>query len=165
MTTPNAEDLRDNKREMFDGMRAYHQSEISHANHAVTMLLAIAAAAGAVALALLFPERPVKHLTEIAWGLAFAVTAFAVTIAVTSTIKIGTDHESYRRFGEEYVLTSRLMGFYDQMTIAGKSVRIKDREDIGHGKGYRKTQAIIWAFTVVLCALTFLFASLSADLV
>ncbi|MGV6818648.1 MAG: hypothetical protein ACWA44_15440 [Thiotrichales bacterium] len=33
--------LRENKREMFDGMRAYHQSEISHSNHAITMLLAL----------------------------------------------------------------------------------------------------------------------------
>lgn len=44
---PNDEALRENKREMFDGMRAraYHQSEISHTNHAITMLLAVAAGA------------------------------------------------------------------------------------------------------------------------
>jgi hypothetical protein len=85
---PNEESLRENKREMFDGMRAYHQSEISHANHAITMLLGIAAAVGAAILAMLFPEKIPEHLTEIAWGLFFVVAILSLTIAFTSCFKI-----------------------------------------------------------------------------
>lgn len=60
---------RENKRECVDGMRACHQSEISHANHAITMLLVMSAAVGAVVVAILIPEKPPVHVHEIAWGL------------------------------------------------------------------------------------------------
>ena len=158
---PTPSDLAENKREMFDGMRAYHQSEINHANHAITMLLAIAGAAGAAALAILFPQTPPTHITEIAWGLWITVAVFAFTIAVTAHIKINGDHATYANFGAEYVKTSRLLGFYDKILPTDgpeEKTGIKTNLDIGQGKGYRKTQIIIWAFAGVLVVLTFLFA-------
>jgi hypothetical protein len=158
---PTMSDLADNKREMFDGMRAYHQSEISHANHAITMLLAIAGAAGAVVLAILFPRTMPAHIHEIAWGLFVTVLVFALAIAITAHIKINGDHGAYAKYGKEYVETSRLLGFYEK-TIpvdgSAKKVSLKSDEGIGQGKGYRKTQMIIWTFAAVLIALTFMFA-------
>jgi len=145
---------------MFDGMRAYHQSEISHANHAITMLLAIAAAAGAVALAILFPEVTPNHVYEVAWGLWIVVSVFAITIALTTHIKISGDHQVYARFGEEYVRTCELLGFYALDKESQKEIGLKKNRNIGQGKGYRKTQAIIWAFAAVLVVFTFLFALL-----
>jgi hypothetical protein len=62
---PSMSDLAKNKREMFDGMRACHESEIHHANHAITMLLAIAAAVGAVVLAL---KVRIRHKAEQRYG-------------------------------------------------------------------------------------------------
>lgn len=158
---PTPSDLAENKREMFDGMRAYHQSEINHANHAITMLLAIAGAAGAAALAILFPQTPPTHMTEIAWGLWITVAVFAFTIAVTAHIKINGDHATYANFGAEYVKTSRLLGFYDKSLPSDgleEKTSIKTNLNIGQGKGYRRTQIIIWAFAGVLVVLTFLFA-------
>jgi hypothetical protein len=159
---PAASDLAENKREMFDGMRAYHQSEISHANHAITMLLAIAGAAGAAVLAILFPESPPPYTNEIAWGLGIAVTVLALTIATTTHIKISGDHRAYASYGDEYVKTARLLGFYDDVVPIKNSSRkatIKTNPKIGHGKGYRRTQFIIWSFSIVLIALTWMFAS------
>ncbi|PTQ80741.1 hypothetical protein C8R28_10364 [Nitrosomonas ureae] len=162
---PTMSDLAENKREMFDGMRAYHQSEISHAHHAITMLLAISAAAGAVVLAILFPQITPKHVQEIAWGLWVVVSIFAVTVAWTAHIKISSDHQIYARFGAEYVKTCELLGFYDPVEWSAQKTSIKTDKKIGQGKGYRKTQAIIWSFAAALIALTLLFALLIGHLV
>jgi hypothetical protein len=156
--------LRENKRECFDGMRAYHQSEISHANHAITMLLAMAAAIGAVVVAILFPQTPPAHIHEIAWGLFVVVLALGATIAGTAHIKISGDHAVYAAFGAEYVITSEQLGLYEGSSITtadGKSEAqkpIKTNKSIGQGTGYRKTQGIIWVFAGVLAVLTLLFA-------
>jgi len=157
------ETLRENKRECFDGMRAYHQSEISHANHAITMLLAMAAAISAVVVAILFPESPPTHVHEIAWGLFVVVTALGSTIAGTAHIKISADHVVYANFGSEYVKTAERLGLYETSSTMtdGQSVKldaIKANREIGQGKGYRKTQGIIWAFAGVLAALSLFFA-------
>lgn len=163
MTTlkkPDLDSLRENKREMFDGMRAYHQSEISHANHAITMLLAIAGATGAAILAMLFPEKLPEHLTEIAWGLFFVVLLLSVAVAWTSQCKITSDHSTYEAYGKEYVITSKLLGFYDEIRVNGETKKIKNEEDIGKGKGYQNTQRIIRAFAGLLIILTLLFAIL-----
>lgn len=150
-------DLTENKREMFDGMRAYHQSEISHANHAITMLLAIAGAAGAVVSAILFSEHlvsqhPLIDITKIAWGLFITVAVLALTIATTVHIKISGDHDAYAAFGKEYVETSKRLGFYTEPD------KIKTDDKIGESKGYRRTQKIIWSFAIVLIVLTLVFA-------
>ena len=148
--------LRENKRECFDGMRSYHQSEISHANHAITMLLAMAAAVGAVIVAILFPQTPPAHVREIAWGLFIVVLVLGATIAGTAHIKLSGDHAVYAAFGAEYVKTSERLGLYNSATEGMEA--IKTNKNIGQGKGYRKTQAIIWAFSGVLTVLTLLFA-------
>lgn len=159
---PDKDALRENKREMFDGMRAYHQSEISHSNHAISILLAIAGAAGAAVLAMLFPENPPVHLTEIAWGLFVVVAVLSFTVALTSHLKISSDHERYKDYGTQYMTTGKVLGFFDeQVQINGQTLKINTRENIGKGKGYRKTQAIIWSFAAELIFLAFLFAMFS----
>lgn len=143
---PTQSQLEQNKREMFDGMRAYHESEISHANNAITMLLAIAGGAGAVVLAILFPHDPPAHIREIAFGLFLFVLLLGLIVAWSTHSKISADHARYAEFGAEYVATSKLLGFY--------SSGLKTHENIGQGKGYRKTQIIIWAFASALICLT-----------
>jgi len=158
---PDCQALVENKRECFDGMRAYHQSEISHTNHAITMLLSMAAAIGAVVLAILFPEKPPMHVREIAWGLFSVVSILGFTIACTTHMKINGDHNVYAAFGREYVRTSGLLGFYDEVVdVEGceKKKAIKESTEIGQGRGYRKTQVIIWCFAGVLSALSLIFA-------
>lgn len=155
--------LRENKRECFDGMRAYHQSEISHANHAITMLLAMAAAIGAVVVAILFPDSPPAHVHEIAWALFAVVVILGGTIAGTAHIKISGDHAVYANFGAEYMATSVRLGLYESSstTVDGQPVTqnaIKTSTNIGRGIGYKQTQRIIWAFAGVLAALSFFFA-------
>lgn len=152
--------LRENKRECFDGMRAYHQSEISHANRAITMLLAMAAAVGAVAVKVLFLEVPLDHVYGVVWGIFIVVLVFGGAIAGAAHIKISKDHEVYANFGAEYVRTCKLLGLYDPVSNGRivSSDAIKNNENIGQGKGYRHTQSIIWSFACILVVLTLLFA-------
>ncbi len=157
-TSPSEDALRESKRELFDGMRAYHESEISHANHAITMLLAVAAGAGAVVLAILFPQTASPHQNEIAWGLFVVVAVLSVSIAGTAHFKIGADHKIYVNFGAEYVKTSELLGFYAAIQIGNTHEALKKSRAIGQGTGYRKTQAIIWVFAGVVSTLTLAFA-------
>ena len=150
--------LEANKREMSDGMRAYHQSEISHSNHAITMLLGVAAAAGAIVLAILFPQRTPDHIVGIAWGLFVSVAILSLTIAITTHLKISADHASYEKYGKEYVRTSTALGLYDDVDANGVKITVKENKHIGEGTGYRKTQTIIWAFTCEITLLTLVFA-------
>ena len=159
--------LLENKREMFDGMRAYHQSEISHTNHAITILLAIAGAGSAVIMAILFPQKAPNHITQIVWGLFFVVSVLAVAVALTAHYKIVADHKVYAKFGLEYVKTSILLGYYDKEVLITSSDNgktqsrkemLKTDKTIGQGKGYRKTLVIIWTFAFSLIVMTLLFA-------
>jgi hypothetical protein len=142
-------------------MRAYHQSEISHANDAITMLLAIAGAAGAVVLAILFPPSPPNHVHQVAWGLFIAVLLFSLAVGGAAHIKIASDHRRYADFGKEYVETCKRLGFYetDERGVV-KNTSLKTNLKIGEGQGYQKTQCTIWAFALVLSVLALVFAVL-----
>lgn len=154
-----------NKREMFDGMRAYHQSEISHTNNAITILLAIGAAGGAVALALLFPQKAPINATWIAWATAGLVTVLALLIAWATHAKINSDHRTYEKFRSEYMRTSELLGYFKDIRIGDDEESIKKRGTASQGKGYRRTQLIIWSFAGGISLLTIIFAVLYGLLV
>lgn len=160
-------EISENKREMFDGMRAYHQSEINHCNHAITMLLSIAAGAGAVVFAILFQEYTPKNIGIISWGLFIVVSVFSLTIAATSHLKINGDHKAYSSFGREYVKSSILLGLYDKkVPYESENMEVlKTSQNIGQGNGYKETQIIIWSFSITLISLTFLFALLITRLI
>lgn len=167
---PSMSDLAENKREMFDGMRAYHESEIQHANHAITMLLAISGAVGAVVLTMLSPQDAPKHMSLVAWWLFFVTLTFSIIIALSAHIKINADHSRYADFGREYVKTSILLGFYEKQVELNdngtkKQEYLKISQTIGQGTGYQLTQGIIWAFACMLIVVTFLFACFSPQLV
>lgn len=158
MNPADPDTLRENMRQMFDGMRAYHESEISHANHAITMLVAVGGAAGTGILTLLYPETPPANTSAIAWGLWIAVAVLNCAIAVSSQAKINSDHKVYASFGDEYVKTAVLLGLYETVVVGNDSLSIKTNREIGKGNGYRRTQTIIWSFAGVVTFLTLVFA-------
>lgn len=140
-------------------MRAYHQSEISHANHAITMLLAIASALGAVTLAMLSAGVTINHLHKIAFGQFIVVLILGGTITLTAIAKIGKDHDRYKSFGSEYVRCCKALGFYSNKSEGGEPYSlhgIKRSEDVGQGYGYQKSQGIIFGFFAALILLSFL---------
>jgi hypothetical protein len=157
LSKPTDDALRENKREMFDGMRAYHESEMSHANYGFTALLAVAGADGAVITSLLFAERMPAHALAILWGLFAIVTVLCLVISATTHLKIDPDHEVYANFGAEYVATSQILGFYDPVQVDGKNILLKTNPRIGQGAGYRKTQFMIWGLSIGIAMGTLIF--------
>jgi hypothetical protein len=153
--------LESNKREMFDAMRAYHASEISHANHAITIILSVAGAANAAAIAILFGDHPTQTPVAIAASLSGIVLPLVLVVALTTHLKIDGDHSQYAAHGREYVATCDALGLFEDLSANQRA--IKTNRDIGQGKGYRKTQGIVWAFAGLVSAMTLTFSILIGD--
>jgi hypothetical protein len=152
--TPSEETLRGHKREAFDAMRAYHQSEISHTYHAITMMVAIAGVTSAAVFAVVVAKTPPKHAVAFAWGLFGAVSLLMLAIALTVHLKIGRDHDRHERSAEEWNNAAELLGLFELVTIDGEA-RFRHR---GNGVGHRETRLIIWAFGLTVSFLALLVA-------
>ncbi len=146
--------LLDNKRELFDGMRAYQQSEQVYIKNAVTMLLFISGVVGSFMVKVLL-EDSVADRTATVWILFVVNLLLSFFVSFITHIKVKSDHHIYANFGEEYVRTCRALGFYDQ-----ESPVIKRSEKIGSGKGYQYSLFVIWGFSFLSVLLTFFFAIL-----
>lgn len=164
MTPEQLQVLDSNKREMFDAMRAYHESERGHKTDAMTVLAALFATVGAVFGALVLSEKGVPYAGVLAALTAVAATFGVLIIVAKTNAKIGKDHETYAKFGAEYVRTCDAMGFYGTGLVAPEASPIKSDRAIGQGEGYKSTQAIIesigWT-VVILSWLAFAFVALA----
>ncbi|WP_429912855.1 hypothetical protein [Glycocaulis sp.] len=138
-------------------MRAYHQSEISHNNNAVIILMSIAAASGAIVLSILFPENPPQNQKYIAVGLFLFVLFFSILICKVTCDKIDSDHSSYERFGKDYTAAMKALNI-NEMYKLEKDKKLNYFEGIGTGSGYKKTQNILWSLASILIVSTGIFA-------
>lgn len=159
----NRSSFEQNKREMFDGMRAYHSSEHQHKRDAVNFLRSILGVAtglyGVIIGSFFTPELSISYATQLSWGI-FLLVSLVVYISANSTSKkIEAEHEIYKMYGAEYtrfcyMLELHKSVFIDNQKINGKLIDIKN--PIGQGDGYKKTINIITEQTigVVLLALS-----------
>lgn len=132
-----------NKRELFDAMRAYHDSELAHKRDAIGMLTTLLTAIGAVFAVFIVPSHPIAHAGALAWSIALVAVALAAVIVSSTNRKIAEDHKLYARFGDEYVRQCDALGLFDTVEMGGGRKPIKKRARIGHGQGYRHTQRIV----------------------
>jgi hypothetical protein len=103
-----------NKREAFDGMRAYHQSEIAHKGHTVevikTLLTVVVSAYGGL-IALVLSGKISRCNSIAAAGVFFGCVAFGVCYVIYETNKkIDKDHDSYENNRSEYLAERSLLG-------------------------------------------------------
>jgi len=103
-----------NKREAFDGMRAYHQSEIAHKGHAVEMLKAILSASILVyggLFGLVLSQQINLDLIQMAAILTILInSAIAFSISNITNIKIKNDNIRYCIYNFEYRKERELLG-------------------------------------------------------
>lgn len=156
-----------NKREMFDGMRAYHGSEHQHKRDAVNFLrsiLGVAAGVYGVIIGSFFtPDLTIEYATPLAWGILFFV-ALVIFITVNATNrKIKADHNIYKRYGAEYTRFSYMLELHKTVVVDTKDIEgklIDINKPIGQGDGYKKTMAIIkkqgWGVFTISLILTVL---------
>jgi len=145
-----------NKREMFDGMRAYHESELAHKRDAITLLMAILTAVGAVFAALVLGAKPVPNAGVLAAFAALAATLGAFCIAASTNRKIDADHQRYAEFGAEYVRTCELLGLYIIDASDPENTPLKANKRIGQGLGHEKTKSVVRMVALTTAILSWL---------
>jgi Ca2+/Na+ antiporter len=139
-----------NKREAFDGMRAYHQSEIAHKGHTVevikTLLTVVVSAYGGL-VALILGGKVSRCNGVAAAAVFFVCVAIVVFYVVRETNKkIDKDHDSYENHRSEYLAERRLLdidsAFGNEYTTHWQP-RAKD-SPTGYSFTKRLTRALGW---------------------
>ena len=154
-----------NKREMFDGMRAYHASEQQHKRDAInffkTILTVSVGVNGALLGSLLTPDISISSLWQLSW-LTTIVTGFVCFLICNSVNKkIESDNSVYKVFGEEYTRFCIILELNQPVNVAGTSVIAKNldpNKPIGSGDGYKVTMSIItetaWSIFLISAVLS-----------
>ncbi len=160
-----------NKKEAFDGMRAYHQSEIAHKGHAVEMLKAILSASILVyggLFGLVISQKIELDLIQMGAILTILInSAIAFSISKITNTKIKNDNIRYCIYYFEYRKERELLGLDADLLEAGfksESQRInelnaKDSESSNETKckslsnsdsGHKYTQNILIHFASMI---------------
>lgn len=137
-----------NKREAFDGMRAYHQSEIAHKKDAIEILKAVLATTVIIYGGLLSAVMTVKIYPDTALYAAIAIAAMvgiasSLIVGITNR-KIDEDNKRYRKYREEYVLERRLIGLEKDLRASGYISAWNEEHDPNR-TGYHHTKNILRA--------------------
>lgn len=139
-----------NKREMFDGMRAYHQSELSHKSDALGLLSRILALSAAVFGVLIgiatSPDVPASAVVFVSVIAAAAICFATYLVVVAVNKKIYEDHVTYWAYGNEYVRECEWLGLTKEEKVGEEVIVIKQIDPAhppGSGEGYKHTQNII----------------------
>ncbi|MBI1797320.1 MAG: hypothetical protein HYR74_09735 [Candidatus Eisenbacteria bacterium] len=145
-----------NKRELFDAMRAYHDSELAHKRDAISLLTTLLTAIGAIFAAIIVPSHPIPHAGTLAWSVAAVTSLLAAVIVSATNRKIEEDHKIYANFGDEYVRQCEVLGLFGEVAIGDEKRPVKKRVKIGHGGGYRHTKRIVRSVGIAISTLTVL---------
>lgn len=127
-----------NKREAFDGMRAYHSSEIEHKKDAIEILKTILTSSILIYSGLLAAIYGKLVKNEYIICLDFVVTALIVmsvfTIVWTTIVKINADNKRYGEYRAEYVIERDILGLEDDlkaMQFTSKWLKPSDPDKTG----------------------------------
>ena len=138
-----------NKREMFDGMRAYHESELSHKRDCINLYRSIftgTIAAYAAVLGSIFSETlKLDNVELLAVSIFLIISSVTVILAIATNKKLAKDHSGYQRYLSEYSKECEYLGLRSTfITVENKSEAIKKipLNPIA-GPGYKYTQLII----------------------
>ncbi|MCW8092123.1 hypothetical protein [Alteromonas sp. ASW11-130] len=142
-----------NKREAFDGMRAYHQSEIAHKKDAVDILKAILTTTivlyGGVLSVVISGNIDNSYAIYTGWTLVVLIgLSVALVVGVTNR-KIDEDNKRYRKYRDEYVLERKLLGLEsDLLNENYTSAWIE--EHYPTKTGYHHTKNILRVFAAMI---------------
>jgi hypothetical protein len=135
-----------NKREAFDGMRAYHQSEISHKQDAITILQTLLTSTiliyGGLIGAIIARELDPDFGLAAGVFLVLLIGAAVILVVAITNKKIDADNGRYRQFRSEYLAERHLLGLDDDLK-GDASAWSKPTAAVG---GYHHTKAILRVF-------------------
>jgi len=147
-----------NKREMFDGMRAFQQSELAHKADVLNFLKSILTGSiivyGFPIVALLKSESRVDKDAVGAFALITLIVVCGISAAACyfTNKKIEHGHSRYGDFLSEYARESKWLGLMDStVETADSHTPIKLIQlDVKAGDGYKETKRLIWVYGVLV---------------
>lgn len=136
-------------KEAFEGMRAYHRSEIDHKRDAIAVLTTMLAGNGGLVAA---GFGALDHADKIGWwpialvaSLVFLTTVLLVRRIVAATNdKIEADGRRYQEFKAQSISAKRLLGLYAPITTEHGVETVLSEPQPSFGKA--KTQRILDTF-------------------
>jgi hypothetical protein len=148
-----------NKREAFDGMRAYHQSELSHKKDAIEILKTILTSCILVFTGLLASVytglAKVEYVVYLSIAISIITGIAAFLIVHTTNKKIDQDNKRYRRYLEEYVAERHILALNDDLEAIGyKSIWIVPDNPGKTGFHYTKLILIWFGWVIFIIAIT-----------
>jgi hypothetical protein len=158
-----------NKREAFDAMRAYHQSEIAHKAHTVevikTLLTVVVGAYGGLIALILKAELAPSYAQATAALLLLGVSGTVLYVVCKTNEKIEADHQAYEAHRAEYLAERQLLKIDEVFAPIGYQTHWRPR-DVDHPSGYSFTKRITVAlgWIVVLAAILGAILSIAASL-
>jgi uncharacterized membrane protein YeiB len=151
-----------NKKEAFDGMRAYHQSEIAHKKDAIDLLKQILVSGALIytgLIAALFTNKvPKEAIVALSYVLTLIVGLAVFHIVVPTNKKIEQDHKRYIKYAQEYIITRQIMGIEKDLIEHG-FVSVWTKYQINTKSGYSFTKRIVTTFGFIVFFIA-LFATL-----
>lgn len=155
-----------NKKESFDGMRAYHESEKSHLNNAIQLLWRSALPAISFPnFALLFATPKPDPIFLMVGSILVLSMSFVIVSAICypAINKIKGDHKMYQLFGKDYAKTCEILHFLEPIKLSGKTIQLKYWEEDkgpGSGEGYKKSISILKRSADSVVAISFIYFSI-----
>ncbi len=135
----------ENKREAFDGMRAYHTSEIAHKQDAITIFKTILTTTVVIYGGLISTYISTQFSSSIAnlmAAIAFLLILILSSITViTTSRKIDRDHDRYEEYKSEYMIERQILGIDEDYSGADEKSQahlLSKRERTGVGHKYTK---------------------------
>ncbi len=154
-----------NKRECFDGMRAYHQSEIAHKKDTIeilkSILTTIVLVYGAIIGAIITKSIESVALVVVSFFTLILIAISVLSITYVTNNKIDKDNARYRKYEEEYVIERQIIGLESELLkLNHESVWIDKTKD-KNKTGYHHTKLILWVFSVIIILVSLVGTSFS----
>jgi len=157
-----------NKREAFDGMRAYHASEIAHKAHTVevikTLLTLVVGAYGGLIALILKAQLATFPAVVAAAVLLLCVSGIVLYVIKKTTAKIDSDHMAYELHRAEYLAERTLSGINEDFASIGYQTHWRPRPATGpSGYSYSKRLTFALGGIVIVAAAIGAFLSMAAS--
>ncbi len=145
-----------NKREAFDGMRAYHQSEISHKKDAIDILktyltTVVIIYAGLVA-GITGKIIDNNYIVLLGWAVALLNGIACWAIIRSTNFKIDKDNRKYNQYRDEYIVERAITGLENDLKEHGHVSHWIEAQEEPVISGYNYTKKIINWFGITIVA-------------
>ena|ERR1700744_1255720 len=148
-----------NKKEAFEGMRAYHQSEIAHKKDAIsiyqTLITSVILIYGGLIAGIYNQSiNGYESIKYLGWLILLVLGICSSLVTFFSNKKISKDNDRYNIYRIEYTYERDIIKLEDDLLGAGCTSHwhyIKNNNEKKPKSGYRYTKWILIAMNIMVC--------------